>query len=47
LPPEDGADVFVGFRDYADAILALPAMRAWVADALAECERIELFEVYE
>jgi glutathione S-transferase len=31
-------------RDYADAVLALPALRAWVADALAETERIEMFE---
>ncbi len=34
-------------RDYADAILALPAMQSWVADALAENERIEMFELYE
>jgi len=34
-------------RDYADAILALPALHAWVADALAETERIEMFEKYE
>lgn len=34
-------------RDYADAILALPALRAWVADALAETERIEMFEQNE
>jgi hypothetical protein len=38
----------VGFagaaRDYADAMLALLAMQAWVADAVAESERIEKFE---
>lgn len=31
-------------RDYADAVLALPALQAWVADAVAETERIEKFE---
>ena len=31
-------------RAYAEAILALPALREWVADALAETERIEKFE---
>ena len=31
-------------KDYAEAVLALPAMRVWVADALAEAERIEMFE---
>ncbi len=31
-------------RDYAEAVLALPAMQAWVADAVAETERIEMFE---
>ena len=31
-------------RDYADAMLALPALQAWVADAVAEAERIEAFE---
>lgn len=31
-------------RDYAEAIRVLPAMQAWVADALAEPERIEMFE---
>jgi glutathione S-transferase len=31
-------------KDYADAVLALPALQAWVADALAETERIEKFE---
>lgn len=31
-------------RDYADAMLALPALQAWVADAEAEAERIEMFE---
>jgi glutathione S-transferase len=34
-------------RDYADAILALPALRAWIADALAESERIAMFDIYE
>jgi glutathione S-transferase len=34
-------------RDYADAVLALPALQAWVADAVAETERIEEFELYE
>jgi glutathione S-transferase len=34
-------------RDYADAILALPALQAWVADAEAETERIEKFDLYE
>lgn len=31
-------------RDYAEAVLALPAMREWVADAVLEAERIEQFE---
>jgi glutathione S-transferase len=31
-------------KDYADAVLALPAVQAWVADAVAEAERIEKFE---
>ena len=31
-------------RAYAEAILALPALREWVADAVAETERIEKFE---
>jgi glutathione S-transferase len=31
-------------KDYADAVLALPALQAWVADAVAETERIEKFE---
>lgn len=31
-------------RDYAEAVLALPALKTWVADALAETERIEKFE---
>lgn len=34
-------------RDYADAILALPALRAWVADALAETEQIAMFDLYD
>src|SRR5512139_1086452 len=31
-------------KDYADAVLALPALQAWVADAVAETERIAMFE---
>jgi glutathione S-transferase len=31
-------------KDYADSVLALPALTAWVADAVAETERIEMFE---
>ncbi|MDP1645717.1 MAG: glutathione S-transferase family protein [Thiobacillus sp.] len=31
-------------RNYADAMLALPALQAWVADAVAEAERVEKFE---
>jgi glutathione S-transferase len=31
-------------RDYAEAVLALPALKAWMADAVAETERIEKFE---
>lgn len=34
-------------RDYADAVLALPALQAWVADAVAEAERIERFDRHE
>ena len=34
-------------RDYADAVLALPALQAWVADAEAETGRIEKFDFYE
>lgn len=34
-------------RTYADAVLALPAMQAWVADAQAETERIEKYDFYE
>jgi glutathione S-transferase len=34
-------------KDYADAMLALPALKAWVADALTEAERIEKFEFDE
>ena len=33
-------------KDYADAVLALPALQAWVADAVAETERIEKYELY-
>ena len=31
-------------KDYADAVLALPALNEWVAAAVAETERIEKFE---
>jgi glutathione S-transferase len=31
-------------KDYADAVLALPALQAWVADAVAETERIGKYE---
>ena len=31
-------------RDYANAMLALPALQAWMADAEAETGRIEKFE---
>lgn len=31
-------------KDYADAVLALPALGEWVAAAVAETERIEAFE---
>jgi glutathione S-transferase len=34
-------------RDYAAAILALPALREWVADAEAEIESIPKFDMYE
>ncbi len=34
-------------RDYADAMLALPALQAWVADAVAEPERIEKVDLYK
>ena len=34
-------------RDYAEAILAVPALQAWVADAMAETERIERFDLHE
>jgi glutathione S-transferase len=34
-------------RDYAGAVLALPALQAWAADAVAEPERIEKFDRYE
>ncbi len=34
-------------RDYADAMLALPVLQAWAADAEAETERIEKFDLYE
>ena len=34
-------------RDYADAMLALPALQAWVADAVVETERIVMFDLYE
>jgi len=31
-------------RAYAEAIRALPALREWVADGVAEAERIDKFE---
>jgi glutathione S-transferase len=31
-------------KDYADAVLALPALQEWVADGVAETERIAAFE---
>jgi glutathione S-transferase len=31
-------------RDYAEAVLALPALQEWVADGVAETERIAAFE---
>ncbi|ODU25685.1 MAG: glutathione S-transferase [Thiobacillus sp. SCN 62-729] len=31
-------------RDYAEAVRALPALQEWVADGVAETERIEMFE---
>jgi glutathione S-transferase len=34
-------------RDYAEAMLALPALQAWVADAVVETERIVMFDLYE
>jgi glutathione S-transferase len=34
-------------RDYAEAVLALPALQEWVADAEAETERIDKFDLYE
>lgn len=34
-------------RAYADAVLALPALQAWVADAMAETDRIEKFDRHE
>jgi glutathione S-transferase len=34
-------------RDYADTILALPALQAWIADAKAETEHIEKFDLYD
>jgi len=34
-------------HDYAEAVLALPALKAWVADAVAETERIEKFDLGE
>ncbi len=40
--PLDGAA-----QDYANAILALPALREWVADAERESERIDKFDLYD
>ncbi len=31
-------------KEYADAVLALPAVQEWVADGVAETERIDMFE---
>jgi glutathione S-transferase len=39
-----GVELDGAARAYANAILALPAVQAWVADAVAETERIEKFE---
>ena len=35
-----------GCRAYSDAILALPAMREWIADAERETESIAQFDMY-
>jgi len=34
-------------RDHAEAILALPALQAWAADAVAEAGRIGKFDPHE
>ena len=34
-------------RDYAETMLTLPTMQEWIAAAMTETERIEMFEVYE
>ncbi len=34
-------------RAYADAVLALPAMQAWIADAEVETESLPQFELYD
>lgn len=34
-------------KAYSDAILALPALRAWIADAQAEAEHIEKFDLHD
>lgn len=39
-----GVELQGAARDYADAVLALPALQAWVTAAVAETERIEKFE---
>jgi glutathione S-transferase len=39
-----GVELEGAAKDYAEAVLALPALQQWVADALAETERIERFE---
>ena len=39
-----GVELEGAARVYADAVLALPALQGWVADAEAETERIERFE---
>lgn len=39
-----GVELTGAVKGYADSVLALPALQAWVADAVAETERIESFE---
>lgn len=41
-----GVELDGAARAYAEAILTLPALQAWVADAQRETERIEKFEMY-
>jgi glutathione S-transferase len=40
-------EVGVANRAYYDAMLALPAMREWIADAERERESLPQFEMYE